>query len=86
GVEAGAVRLLGTDPDRVADALMALLGDGEALAAMAAAPNPFGDGRAGERVAAAVAWRLGRGPRPADWSGPAAAVRAATDGALPSGS
>lgn len=74
GVEAGAVRLLGTDPPTVAGALTALLGDAPALAAMAAAPNPFGDGRAGVRVADAVAWRLGLGPRPADWdpaAGPA---------------
>jgi UDP-N-acetylglucosamine 2-epimerase (non-hydrolysing) len=67
GVEAGAVRLLGNEPPRVAAALTALLADGDALATMAAAPNPFGDGRAGARVAAAVAWRLGRGPRPEDW-------------------
>ena len=68
GVEAGAVRLLGNDPPRVAASLTALLADADALARMAAAPNPFGDGHAGARVAAAVAWRLGRGPRPADWS------------------
>ena len=74
GVEAGAVRLLGNDPHRVAERLMGLLGDANALAAMAAAPNPFGDGRAGTRVAAAVAWRLGLGPRPADWNA-AASVR-----------
>jgi len=67
GVDAGAVRLLGTDAVRVAAGLRGLLADEAALAAMRAAPNPFGDGRAGERVAAAVAWRLGRGPRPADW-------------------
>jgi UDP-N-acetylglucosamine 2-epimerase (non-hydrolysing) len=34
---------------------------------MRAVENPYGDGRAAERVAAAVAWRLGLGPRPADW-------------------
>ena len=67
GVEAGAVRLLGTDAVEVAAGLRGLLADEAALASMRAAPNPFGDGRAGERVAAAVAWRLGRGPRPADW-------------------
>lgn len=67
GVEVGAVRLLGTDPPELAARLRGLLADEAALAAMRAAPNPFGDGRAGERVAAAVAWRLGRGPRPADW-------------------
>jgi UDP-N-acetylglucosamine 2-epimerase (non-hydrolysing) len=69
GVDAGAVRLLGNDPARVAEALRGLLGDEAALAAMRAAPNPFGDGRAGPRVGAAVAWRLGHGPRPDDWDG-----------------
>ena len=75
GVEAGAVRLLGNDPPRVAAALTGLLADADALEAMAAAPNPFGDGHAGTRVAAAVAWRLGRGPRPADWSATAGTAR-----------
>jgi len=67
GVDAGAVRLLGSDPAPLAGRLRALLADDAALAAMRAAPNPFGDGRAGARVAAAVAWRLGAGPRPDDW-------------------
>lgn len=78
GVAAGAVRLLGNDPERVGDALVGLLGDADALAAMASAPNPFGDGHAGSRVAAAVAWRLGRGDRPDDWAGPPL-----RDGAVP---
>lgn len=69
GVTAGAVRLLGNDPTLVGEQLLALLADGSALAAMRAAPNPFGDGHAGPRVAAAVAWRLGLGPRPDDWAG-----------------
>ncbi len=67
GVDVGAVRLLGSDPDRVGEQLLELLGDEGALRAMRAAPNPFGDGHAGERVAAAVAWRVGAGPRPSDW-------------------
>lgn len=67
GVEAGTLRLLGNDPARLAVALPELLGDQAALDRMRAAPNPYGDGRAGERVAAAVAWRLGLGPRPRDW-------------------
>ncbi len=74
GVSAGAVRLLGNDPERVGDALVDLLADAPALARMAAAPNPFGDGRAGVRVAAAVAWRLGLGPRPEDWRAAGATV------------
>lgn len=77
GVEAGVVRLLGTDPDRVGAAVLELLGDEAALAAMRDRPNPYGDGRAGERIAAAVGWRLGSGPRPADWGGPDAESGAA---------
>ncbi len=68
GVEAGVLRLLGNDPQEVERGLRELLGGGDALGAMRAARNPYGDGRAGERVAQAVAWRLGLGPRPADWS------------------
>jgi UDP-N-acetylglucosamine 2-epimerase (non-hydrolysing) len=67
GVASGSLRLLGNDPDAVAAGLQGLLGDAEALAAMRRAPNPYGDGRAGERVARAVAWRLGHADRPADW-------------------
>jgi UDP-N-acetylglucosamine 2-epimerase (non-hydrolysing) len=67
GVEAGALRLVGSDPDRAEAELRSLLADDGALAAMRAVENPYGDGRAAERVAAAVAWRLGLGPRPADW-------------------
>ncbi len=72
GVDAGVLRLLGNDPERVEAGLRELLGEPEQLRAMRAAPNPYGDGHAGERVARAVAWRLGLGERPADWE-PAAA-------------
>ncbi len=67
GVAAGAVVLAGTDPAGLRETVAALLSDPAARAAMRRARNPFGDGRAGPRVAAAVAWRLGLGPRPADW-------------------
>jgi len=67
GVTAGTLRLLGNDPVRVEAGLLELLGDPAALAAMRAAQNPYGDGRAGVRVAAGVAWRLGIGERPDDW-------------------
>ena len=67
GVLAGTLRLLGNEPERVEAALLDLLGDDAALAAMRAAENPYGDGRAGARVAAGVAWRLGLAERPVDW-------------------
>jgi UDP-N-acetylglucosamine 2-epimerase (non-hydrolysing) len=67
GVRAGAVQLLGSDPAVLAERFPALLADDAALERMRNAPNPFGDGRAGERVAAAVAWHLGLGERPNDW-------------------
>lgn len=67
GAEAGGLRLLGNDPGDVEAALITLLDDPDALAAMRSAPNPYGDGHAGVRVAQAVAWRLGLADRPTDW-------------------
>ncbi len=68
GVEAGVLKLLGNDPNVVEAELRSLLADPVSLAAMRAAPNPFGDGEAAHRVAAAVAWQLDLGARPSDWS------------------
>lgn len=78
GVEAGVLELLGTDPAHVHSRLMQLLADKPTLARMRAAPNPYGDGRAGARVAQAVAWRFGLAPRPGDWV--PAALGAVDDG------
>jgi len=70
GVEAGVLRLLGNEPGRVRAELGSMLGDDALLDGMRNRPNPYGDGRAGTRVAQAVAWRLGLAPRPDDWAGP----------------
>jgi len=67
GVDAGILKLVGNDPATAGPALLSFLNDTEALQRMRSAQNPYGDGHAGERVARAVAWRLGLGPRPADW-------------------
>ena len=68
GVEAGILKLAGTDPQRVYQTVSGLLGDPEALAQMRRARNPYGDGRAALRVAQAVAWRLGIANRPSEWN------------------
>ena len=68
GVAVGALKLAGNDPEGVRETLLNLLADPAALEAMRQRRNPYGDGRAGERVAGAVAWRLGLGERPADWT------------------
>jgi UDP-N-acetylglucosamine 2-epimerase (non-hydrolysing) len=50
-VEVGAARIVGTDAGRVVAEASRLLTDPAAYRAMSAAENPFGDGRAGERIA-----------------------------------
>ncbi len=66
GVAAGASRLVGTEPERILAAATALLDDPKAHAAMAGARNPYGDGRAAERIVAAVSGFLTPAPRGAD--------------------
>ena len=50
GVEAGAAKLVGTDPARIVQETARLLTDPDAYAQMARAVNPYGDGRAAERI------------------------------------
>jgi UDP-N-acetylglucosamine 2-epimerase len=54
GVEVGAARLVGTDESRIVRTLEELLTDTQAYRKMATAPNPYGDGRASERIVAAM--------------------------------
>ncbi len=49
-VEAGGARLVGTSVETIVPAVQQLLDDGETYAAMSRAGNPFGDGRASERI------------------------------------
>lgn len=53
-VAAGTVRLVGTDADRIRDEALRLLADDDAYGAMARALNPYGDGKAAARIAAAL--------------------------------
>lgn len=54
GVEAGTVKLVGTDSQRIVDEVRRLLDDPLAYAAMARAVNPYGDGHAAERIVKAI--------------------------------
>lgn len=53
-VAAGVVRLVGTDPRRIRAETLRLLQEPQAYAQMARARSPYGDGRAAERIVAAL--------------------------------
>ncbi len=61
GVAAGAVKVIGTSCQRIVEETTVLLDDGEAYERMAQAVNPYGDGRASQRIVAAL---LGRPVEP----------------------
>lgn len=67
GVHAGTARLIGTERQDIVAAASRLLSDGTAYEEMSHAANPYGDGKAGERIAGALLHWAGRGPRPADF-------------------
>ena len=54
GVESGFARLVGTDEETIVREASRLLSDEGARRAMAAGANPYGDGRASDRIAAAL--------------------------------
>jgi UDP-N-acetylglucosamine 2-epimerase (non-hydrolysing) len=66
-VDAGTVRLVGTDEDLVFSEVYRLLTDQAAYDEMAHAVNPYGDGRATPRIVAAIEDLLGLGTRLPDW-------------------
>ena len=59
GIEAGTLKLVGTEPDHIHNAATRLLDDPSAYAEMARATNPYGDGHAAERIVEALL-RAGR--------------------------
>lgn len=66
-VDAGTVKLIGTDEERIVTEVDALLNDAAAYAAMANAVNPYGDGRAAARSLAAIEQMFGLGHRVPDF-------------------
>jgi UDP-N-acetylglucosamine 2-epimerase (non-hydrolysing) len=61
-VDAGTVRLVGTDEEAIVRETTRLLTDAHAYAAMSAVHNPYGDGQAVPRIVEALAdWVAARG-------------------------
>ncbi len=54
GIEAGTLRLVGTDPELIFLEAMRLLTDPIAYTEMSEAPNPYGDGKAADRIVHAL--------------------------------
>jgi UDP-N-acetylglucosamine 2-epimerase (non-hydrolysing) len=54
GVEAGVVHLVGTDRKRIVSEAIRLISDRAARTAMTTARNPYGDGKAAERIVSAL--------------------------------
>ncbi|NUU33379.1 UDP-N-acetylglucosamine 2-epimerase (non-hydrolyzing) [Arthrobacter sp. C9C5] len=68
-LEAGTVKLIGTDEEQIVIEVTRLLHDAGHFAAMANAVNPYGDGKAAARTVAAIQELLGVGGRIAEFSG-----------------
>jgi len=67
-IEAGTVKLAGVERDGVFRLVSELLTDRESYERMARAVNPYGDGRASERIAEALLWSFKmRDERPGDF-------------------
>ncbi len=67
GVEAGTLELVGADRARIVAAARRLLEDEVAYARMARAANPYGDGRAAERIVSWLLARYGAGAAPREF-------------------
>lgn len=59
GITAGTLKLVGTNKDVIVDEAMKLLTDKQKYEQMAQARNPFGDGRASERIVEAIKFYFG---------------------------
>ena len=67
GVDAGTLRLVGTDVDVIVSSATQLLDDHDAYLAMATRSNPYGDGRASERIVAAFEHVAFASPEPSPY-------------------
>lgn len=69
-VDAGCVRLVGTDTRTIVANVEELLSQPSAYRAMARAVNPYGDGAAAPRAVSAIAQMFGLGPRIEEFAAP----------------
>ena len=70
GVEAGVAHLVGTDGEAILAKASQILRSGSAAEARGSPPNPYGDGKAGERIAdIVVAGLTGCSRKTSDWDG-----------------
>ncbi|AQX16033.1 UDP-N-acetylglucosamine 2-epimerase [Tessaracoccus lapidicaptus] len=67
-VEAGTVKLIGTEVSKIVEATSSLIDDLALYESMARATNPYGDGRAAERSVAAICELLAVGKRLSDFT------------------
>lgn len=67
GVKAGTLKLVGTQVDEVRKAMIELLEDHAAYEKMANAKNPYGDGKASDRIMDAISYYFKQGKRPKDF-------------------
>lgn len=58
-VEAGTVKLVGTQPERIVEAVRTLISDRVEYERMSRAHNPYGDGKASDRIVAAIKASMG---------------------------
>ena len=69
GVRAGTLKLVGTDPVRVKEAMAAILTDETLYRQMSQAPNPYGDGRASERIVQSIQQYFGAATSVSEFKG-----------------
>jgi UDP-N-acetylglucosamine 2-epimerase (non-hydrolysing) len=67
GLDAGTLRLIGTERATIVDEARRLLADAAAYRHMAHASNPYGDGKAAQRIVAWLLWKLRSGAKPAEF-------------------
>jgi UDP-N-acetylglucosamine 2-epimerase (non-hydrolysing) len=67
GLDAGTLRLIGTDGATIVAEARKLLVDAGAYRRMAHASNPYGDGKAAERIVAWLLWKLRSGSKPSEF-------------------